>query len=577
MRRVPHDDEDNEHINQERRAIRYLIDLGRSAIADIEPPSRWDEFVHWAKKISEHESFRPRERDYKLEYAQQIIGARNKFRNNDEDWFTDLRRAMTGGAHPVHYMVTDNFRKWCQSNPVRADEALNIIWNEERDPHECLHDFLEIVPRDVLKGPSARLSMASFLLSARDPTMYPVYRAMWVDKSMELLRYPSFEWEAPDADKYDYVLNFLDQLGSEFQERTGIEVDRLGAQGLAWATSMWGYDEAPISEWPEEEREAFRRFREGDKAQAVTATKADPLAELADELLIDLKHLVEIRDLLESKGQVIFYGPPGTGKTYLARKLAHVLAQPPDGSEDEDEAGMVQVVQFHPSYAYEDFVEGFRPRKGSDGDSYFDLVDGPLKDIARAALSAPETKHILIIDEINRGNVAKVLGELYFLLEYRDEKIRLQYSDEEFGLPKNLWVIGTMNTADRSIALIDAALRRRFYFVPFFPDEPPIEGLLRRWLERHQSDYVWVAEVVDEANRRLGDKHTAIGPSYFMRPNLNDGWIERIWKHAVLPYIEEQFFGEPERLAEFQLHELRRAGQPESVIDEDDDAPADAS
>ena len=91
---------------------------------------------------------------------------------------------------------------------------------------------------------------------------------------------------------------------------------------------------------------------------------------------------------------------------------------------------------------------------------------------------------MLVIDEVNRANLTKVMGELYFLLEYRGESVTLQYSGEDFSLPENLWIICTMNTADRSIALVDAALRRRFYFAPFFPDEPPVTSLLRRWLEK---------------------------------------------------------------------------------------------
>ena len=102
---------------------------------------------------------------------------------------------------------------------------------------------------------------------------------------------------------------------------------------------------------------------------------------------------------------------------------------------------------------------------------------------ARAAREDSGEKHFLIIDEINRGQIAKVLGELYFLLEYRDREMNLQYSDKPFSLPENLYIIGTMNTADRSIALVDLALRRRFYFVEFHPDDEPVKGVLRRWLE----------------------------------------------------------------------------------------------
>jgi len=271
---------------------------------------------------------------------------------------------------------------------------------------------------------------------------------------------------------------------------------------------------------------------------------------LAQRLLIDPVELARVHELLEAKRQIIFYGPPGTGKTYLAKALADLIA----GS-----AGAVATVQFHASYAYEDFVEGFRPAlvKSTPG---FQLVPGPLKRLASLAARNPKATYVLLIDELNRSNVAKVFGELYYLLEYRDHTITLQYSpDEPFSLPANLWIIGTMNTADRSIALVDAALRRRFYFVPFFPDRPPIEGLLSRWLEAHKPDLSWLADVVDEANRRLGDGHAAIGPSYFMTPRLTDKWAETIWQYAVLPYIEEQLFGQPGRLDEFDFKVLRAA------------------
>jgi hypothetical protein len=276
---------------------------------------------------------------------------------------------------------------------------------------------------------------------------------------------------------------------------------------------------------------------------------AGNLDALADQLLLNPGYLRNVQRLLEDKRQVIFYGPPGTGKTFVARRLAQLFAGDP---EIDDEAGWHRLVQFHPSYAYEDFVEGYRPT--SDGT--FALRSGPLKRIAEAAAAEPGSIHVLVIDEINRGNVAKVFGELYFLLEYRDEAIELQYSDTPFRLPGNLWIIGTMNTADRSIALIDAALRRRFHFVPFFPDQPPVAGLLRRWLQRHKPELEWVADRVDAANANLGDRHAAIGPSHFMRANLDEEWVERIWEFSIMPYIAEHLFGEEERLDEFRLDAL---------------------
>ena len=183
----------------------------------------------------------------------------------------------------------------------------------------------------------------------------------------------------------------------------------------------------------------------------------------------------------------------------------------------------------------------------------------------------PVEDYYLIIDEINRGNLAKVFGELYFLLEYRDEKINLQYSAEPFSLPENLYIIGTMNTADRSIALVDLALRRRFYFVEFDTSEEPVKGLLRRWLDENElGGMTWVADVVDLANQKLAnglpdDHHAAIGPSYFMKESLDEAQAKRIWEHAVLPYIKERLFGEPDRLRDFELDALRRQGGGDSA------------
>ena len=297
---------------------------------------------------------------------------------------------------------------------------------------------------------------------------------------------------------------------------------------------------------------------------------------LAAELFLTAGCLREIEALLDDKHQVIFQGPPGTGKTYVAQQLARHLA----GSKDR-----VTLVQFHPSYAYEDFVQGFRPTLSDDGQAGFELRNGPLLRAAERAGDDPDQKHFLIIDEINRGNLAKVFGELYYLLEYRDEEITLQYQADEakkFSLPKNLYIIGTMNTADRSIALVDLALRRRFYFVEFHPDAEPVRGVLRRWLEAKHPDMDWVAGVVERANELLReDRHAAIGPSYFMKYDLNDEVVERVWKHSVLPYVEERRFGGEQVAEEFSLERLKgsssSAAQPHDGGDDPDSGNGDAT
>ncbi|MGK4907227.1 DUF4357 domain-containing protein [Streptomyces sp. PHES57] len=260
---------------------------------------------------------------------------------------------------------------------------------------------------------------------------------------------------------------------------------------------------------------------------------------LADDLLVhDRVWLEEIRELLVDEKQLVFYGPPGTGKTYLALRLAEFLGGGPE---------QVKIVQFHPSYAYEDFFEGFRPVEDPDTrEVAFRLTAGPLRELADLA-SREGNRHIphfLIIDEINRANLAKVFGELYFLLEYRTRSVRLTYSADDFALPPNLFVIGTMNTADRSIALVDAAMRRRFAFVELSPRTEPTAGLLARWLEREGRDPE-PARLLDALNARIDDADFAIGPSYLMKPGVyRDGGLERTWRTKILPLLEEYHYGE---------------------------------
>ena len=315
---------------------------------------------------------------------------------------------------------------------------------------------------------------------------------------------------------------------------------------------------------------AFLENPDGDPAPLSLDT-------LADDLLYDVSFLRNIVRLLEEKKQVIFQGPPGTGKTYVARRLARALA----GADER-----VRLVQFHPSYAYEDFVQGYRPTLDEEGRAGFELRDGPLVEMAERAREEPDKAHFLVIDEINRGNLAKVFGELYFLLEYRDSPMRLQYAkedDDDFSLPDNLYIIGTMNTADRSIALVDLALRRRFSFVEFHPEKEPIKRLLGRWLDENAPDMPWLAEAVELANGKLDNREAAIGPSYFMKDDLDEERVARIWEHDVLPYVEEQLYGQHDRLAEFGLEALRRelggGGEADGATgdeQEDEDGSGDA-
>ncbi len=299
---------------------------------------------------------------------------------------------------------------------------------------------------------------------------------------------------------------------------------------------------------------------------------ASPSQDLADSLFVDHSWLVETADLLDERRQLIFYGPPGTGKTFIARRLAADLV----GTEQ------VKLVQFHPAYTYEDFFEGYRPIAGSsDGTIGFELRPGPFRRLVARAVEHPDQAFVLIIDEINRANLAKVFGELYFLLEYRDEAVDLLYSSDErgFTLPPNLYIIGTMNTADRSIALLDSAMRRRFAFVELSPDAPPTRTLLRRW-SRHHGLGDTAADLLDALNARIEDPDFRIGPSYFMRGTDADAHsrerLRRIWDTSILPLLQEHHYGEWDRVeGHYRLESLLPSTATDAFEPEADTPAAD--
>jgi len=537
-----------------------------SALPSPDTQNAWSAFIAWAKEFHKSPGMDKAERDWKVQWAERLKEARAVVLGENPDWLKALARGVrvrpNREATLVGYRTINQFLEWCKANPEQARTALREFWASDADPANSLQKLMTQIPKvQDLSGTGTRAALGSFLLMAFDPYKYPVYKPTPVSKAVSLTQTPLGDLDVGQL--HAFAMTFFDRFLNEAKQR-GLELrDRLDAQAHIYCVTSYAREE-----WPQALKDRLHQYWQDGvtlpDSTSLPPPSSDPLADLAQRLLLEpTSYLKRIDRLLRSKRQLIFYGPPGTGKTYIARELARHYAGDPD---------RVQIVQFHPSYAYEDFVEGYRPQR-VDGQPGFELVAGPLKRLADLAMEQPEVPHVLLIDEINRGNVAKVFGELYFLLEYRNEEIRLQYSAEPFALPENLWIVGTMNTADRSIALMDAALRRRFYFVPFFPDQPPIQGLLRRWLEANKPDLDWVADVVDAANQQLENRHAAIGPSYFMKPDLDEEWVSVIWEHAILPYLGEQFFGEEERLAAFDLEGLRN-GEPDpgaERADEDED------
>ena len=257
-------------------------------------------------------------------------------------------------------------------------------------------------------------------------------------------------------------------------------------------------------------------------------------------------------DVKHPRNQILF-GPPGTGKTYHAVDLALAIVDGTKVCEGDIErfrelrdSGQIAMVTFHQSYAYEDFIEGIRPVLGGEagGPIRYELLDGIFKRIAKLATDGKEKRFVLIIDEINRGNIAKIFGELITLIEdsrrlgAKDAtKVTLPYSKEPFGVPDNLYLIGTMNTADRSIQLLDTALRRRFTFVEMMPE--PEHALISTDVEG-----VKCQEMLKAMNNRITvllDREHQIGHTYLLKVNTMEK-LSYTFQNRIFPLLQEYFF-----------------------------------
>ena len=282
-----------------------------------------------------------------------------------------------------------------------------------------------------------------------------------------------------------------------------------------------------------------------------------------DRPFIPTEQFVRLMHLLKRKRNVILQGPPGVGKTFLATKLAYGLM----GFKD---SAQIQRLQFHQSYSYEDFVQGLRPAPNGG----FELRNGVFYQLCQAAQAHPDRAYFLIIDEINRGNLSKILGELLQLIE-ADKRaetyaVRLTYSratDPDFFVPPNLYLIGTMNTADRSLAIIDYALRRRFAFIDIEPcyDQSFVDHLQKQGISAMLAQFIaqQIPRLNDEIARdpNLG-KDFRLGHSYFCtyNPALDEWqWYQDLLRYEIRPMLEEMWFDQPERVDKiFQSLEIAR-------------------
>ncbi len=279
--------------------------------------------------------------------------------------------------------------------------------------------------------------------------------------------------------------------------------------------------------------------------QEIKYTKTDFL----NEVYINESSYDTLVDLLDMKYNIILQGAPGVGKTFIAKRLAYSIM-------GEKDTSRVSMVQFHQNYSYEDFIQGYRPVENG-----FKLESGSFYKFCKAAEIDDERPYFFIIDEINRGNLSKIFGELMMLIEHdkRGDKLKLLYKDEWFTVPKNIRIIGMMNTADRSLAMIDYALRRRFAFFDVAPAFDS-DGFKQYLTEKNNSKFDKLISVIKTLNDTISNDESLgdgfrIGHSYFCtNKEITDNWLQSIIEYEIIPLIKEYWFDEPTKVRDWSAN-----------------------
>lgn len=277
--------------------------------------------------------------------------------------------------------------------------------------------------------------------------------------------------------------------------------------------------------------------------ELLTIKTSTPLADYSkkdflNEVFMQEEDFDKLILLLQTKKNIILQGAPGVGKTFSAKRLAWSIM----GEKDNNR---IEMVQFHQNYTYEDFILGFKPtNKGG-----FELKSGIFYDFCKKAEKDKNKEYFFIIDEINRGNLSKIFGELLMLIEkdYRGTDVKLAYNHESFSVPSNLYIIGMMNTADRSLAMIDYALRRRFSFFDIVPGFGTT-GFKQYQKVLNSSDFDSVIQTIISLNETIKNDHSlgsgfCIGHSYFCGQNsIDKKWLSNVVEYDILPMLREYWF-----------------------------------
>lgn len=426
------------------------------------------------------------------------------------DYVKRLTILVTGGVVPDeqcnYYWLCANPSVWSMTDWPVGEEQDYTLFNDNGNKRRIFHNFTDAKAGDKVicyeANPTKQITALAIVSRENDG------KRIWFEKVESLMTpipYATIK-ENADLQKMEFLVNPNGSFFKLTKEEYGVIMDLI---------------------------------RESNKGSSHEVTYEKYSREdFLDEVYMSKEDLTDLENLLRNKKNIILQGAPGVGKTFCARRLAFEMM----GEKDESR---VSLVQFHQNYSYEDFILGYKP-SGSD----FELQRGIFYKFCISAANNPDKPYFFIIDEINRGNLSKIFGELLMLIEkdYRGEKLTLAYKDEKFFVPKNIYIIGMMNTADRSLAMIDYALRRRFSFYDMRP------GFQSDGFKKYQAGianprFDRLIEKVEELNRAIAKDETLgsgfeLGHSYFcgQKNGVGDAWLHQVINYDIVPMLQEYWF-----------------------------------
>ena len=452
-----------------------------------------------------------------------------------KDYVDRLNALIDGNKIPEHkdstgkqyWWLTGSPKYWSPSNDWEVGGDIDYtLYNEKGNKRRVFKHFYEAKPGDLViayeSSPVLQIVAIGRVVSETDGEV------LYIRKIEELL----------SPVPYTEILNNPNLKESEpVMNRCQGSLFRLSEDEYEEIMRLIRRDNPEPVEDEEEETEENTIYSDED---------------FLNDVYMDMHQLQTLKSLLNRKKNLILQGAPGVGKTFAAKRLAYAIM----GEKDEDRA---KIIQFHQNYSYEDFVMGYKP----NAEKGFSLVNGIFYDICQQAKLHHDVPYFLIIDEINRGNLSKIFGELLQLIEadYRDSPIQLAYNKQRFSVPSNLYLIGMMNTADRSLAMIDYALRRRFSFYemkPAFEDS----GFRAYIEEKHDPHLKNLVKALIELNKVIAEDDSlgngfCIGHSYLC--NLEGEYdLESIVEYDIVPMLREYWFDNDERFNN-EVRKLRNA------------------